>query len=198
MRVKCRMESDRRAVRANAKNEQLFRSRLARLEKERAAALQSRKQTEETRLQATTEVCEQKVRELTAGHDATWSALESEWHRRVTPLYEPLATAKSAAAEIFPNWDSPFWKSWVAPREFGQAARFAEVRLDVGKLCQSLPKDKRLALPGPAAFSIPLCLAYPESGSVLFETAQSGHDEADRRARIISSCGCSRLRRRAG
>ena len=178
LRVKCRMESDRRAVRANAKNEQLLRSRLVRLERAHSAALQLRKQTEENRLQAVTEACEQGVRELTADHEATWSAMESEWHRKITPLYGPLGTAESAAAEMFPHWASPFWKSWVAPREFGQAARFAELRLDFGKLCQTLPKDKRLALPGPAAFSLPLSLAYPESGSVLFETAQSGHDEA--------------------
>ncbi len=32
--------------------------------------------------------------------------------------------------------------------------------------------------PGPARFSVPLCLAYPEQGSILFETANAGHDEA--------------------
>ena len=41
-----------------------------------------------------------------------------------------------------------------------------------------LPKDKRLALPGPARFYVPLCLAYPEQGSILFETGTTGHDEA--------------------
>src|SRR5205807_5466240 len=47
-----------------------------------------------------------------------------------------------------------------------------------GKLCGALPKDPRLALPGPARFSLPLALAYPNQGSILFETATTGHDIA--------------------
>src|SRR5208283_1991260 len=34
------------------------------------------------------------------------------------------------------------------------------------------------ALPGPSQFSLPLCLAYPEQGSLLFESGNAGHDEA--------------------
>src|SRR5208282_2104333 len=40
-----------------------------------------------------------------------------------------------------------------------------------------MPKDRRLALPGPATFSVPLVLAYPLEGSILFETARTGNDE---------------------
>src|SRR3569833_3205634 len=41
-----------------------------------------------------------------------------------------------------------------------------------------MPKDERLALPGPAQFSVPLLLTYPLQGSILFETPKVGQDEA--------------------
>ncbi|MGH7969466.1 MAG: hypothetical protein ACREIC_12135, partial [Limisphaerales bacterium] len=178
LRVKCRMESDRRAVRANATNEQLLRLRVTKLEQDHMAAEKQHQETEEKRLQAQTEAGEQRVRELTAQYESASALLEGEWMSRLTPLYETLRASGAAANELFPTWDSPVWKSWTAPGTFRAAARFAEVKVDLPKLCTALPKDKRLTLPGPAAFSSPMCLTYPDAGSILFETAQSGHDEA--------------------
>src|SRR5262249_3630092 len=52
-----------------------------------------------------------------------------------------------------------------------------QLDVDVDKLCEVVPKDKRLALPGPSQFSLPLLLTYPQQGSILFESTNSGHDE---------------------
>jgi len=178
LRVKCRMDSDRRTVRATATNERLYRARLEKLERDGAAAVQLRRQSEETLLHAQTEACEQKVRLFTADYEAAWSVLKTEWERRMTPVWETIHAAKSAADEMFPPWDAPAWRTWTAPRQFGAAARFAQLKVDLGKLCQAVPRDRRLALPDPPGFSLPLSLAYPEAGSILFETALSGHDQA--------------------
>jgi hypothetical protein len=48
----------------------------------------------------------------------------------------------------------------------------------LGKLVETLPKDERLAFPGPGKFSLPLLLKYPAEGSLLFETGQTGNEEA--------------------
>ena len=48
----------------------------------------------------------------------------------------------------------------------------------MAKFADALPKDQRLALPFPAAFSVPLLLKYPGQGSILFESAKTGGDEA--------------------
>jgi DNA segregation ATPase FtsK/SpoIIIE-like protein len=178
LRVKCRMESDQRTVRATAKSEQLYRVTLQRLDQGYAAAIRERTATEESKLKIHSDVLEQKVRAFASEYDASWTALEAEWKSKVTPIFENLAGARSAANELFPRWDSPSWKSWKAPRQFGKAARFAELKVDLEKFCQAMPKDKRLALPEGSNLSLPLCLTYPEAGSILLETGQTGHDEA--------------------
>src|SRR5205823_13914082 len=48
---------------------------------------------------------------------------------------------------------------------------------DVEKLAEAVPKDQRLALPGPARFSLPLLLTYPAEGSILLETPYSGREK---------------------
>jgi S-DNA-T family DNA segregation ATPase FtsK/SpoIIIE len=46
--------------------------------------------------------------------------------------------------------------------------------VDVKALAGTLPKDPRLALPGPAEFSLPLALRFPAAGIVLIEGKESG------------------------
>ena len=43
-------------------------------------------------------------------------------------------------------------------------AKFGRADVEVAKLAEAMPRDKRLALPFPANFSIPLLLKYPEPG----------------------------------
>lgn len=177
-RVSCRMESDQRTVRANNTNERLYREGLARLEKESQEASRELKESGEARAKALTQGCEDKVRQYTAEYDKNWAALEQEWKARTQELYTALTAVQSKAQALFPGWDSPAWQQWTPPKSFDPAARFAEVKVELAKLCSVLPKDKRLELPGPANFSLPLCLAYPDQGSVLFETQDRGHDQA--------------------
>ncbi len=178
LRVQCRMECDRRAVRANASNERLFRLSLERLERRYAEHLRLQKQAEEISLRSHTDALDQKLRLLTADSEAAWSALELEWKTRLTPLDEALRSLQSAAGEAFLPWDAPAWRTWNAPAQFGRAARFAELKVNLAAWCQPLPADKRLAWAGPAEFLVPLCLTYPECGCLLIETAQPGHDQA--------------------
>jgi DNA segregation ATPase FtsK/SpoIIIE, S-DNA-T family len=178
LRVKCRMETDQRMVRATARHEQLSRMRLQRLEERYHRTVQQRRVNEEERLQAQAQTSEERLRALAADFDSAWNALQGEWQRAVPPVFEALDESRAAVVKMFPGWDWAGWKSWIAPGEFGKAARFAELKVDFEKLCLAVPKDKRLALPSAGGFSVPLCLGYPASGSILFETAQSGHDQA--------------------
>ncbi len=94
------------------------------------------------------------------------------------PIYADLKSANARAGELFPPWQPAVLESWRAPAEFSGAAKFGQMDVEVEKLAEAKIKDRRLALPGPGRFSVPLCLAYPEQGSILFETADKGHDEA--------------------
>jgi S-DNA-T family DNA segregation ATPase FtsK/SpoIIIE len=178
LRVSCRMSSDERAVRANSRNDRFYRATAERLEHEYGDALQRLKSASAVRIKSLTDAHEEKVGKLTAEYEASWRALEAEWKNRTESLYGTLGSLRTQIEKLFPSWEAPVLKEWRPPREFAQAAKFAELKVELAKFCAALPKDKRLALPGPAQFTVPLCLSYPDQGSLLFETDGTGQDQA--------------------
>ena len=90
----------------------------------------------------------------------------------------PSRKPNTAAEQLFPGWEAPFWKQWTPPDEFKNAARFGRLEVALATFAEKLPKDPRLSLPGPADFTVPLTLVYPRQGSILFETGKTGGNEA--------------------
>ena len=178
MRVACRMESDEKASRALEKNDWLRRVKLDQLDRHHAGNLETRKLAAETCRKAEVEASEKREAKLNTDYQADWQTLEADWKQTIQFIYEAIESANTAAGKLFPAWDPPVLGAWAPLAEFSGAAQFAQVAVDVEKLAEAKLKDKRLALPGPSRFSLPLCLAYPEQGSILFETASAGHDEA--------------------
>ena len=177
-RVGCRMQSDEKASRALEKNDRLHRAKLDRLQRQGAANLEQLKLTAETRRKAEVEASEQREAKLNTDYHAQWQTLEADWKQTIQPIYAAIESANAIAGKLFPPWGPRVVETWAPPAQFAAAAQFAKMAVDVEKLAETTIKDKRLALPGPARFSVPLCLGYPEQGSILFETAAAGHDEA--------------------
>ena len=139
-------------------------------------------------------VHEAKVAKLNADIQGRWQALAGEWKDCIQPIHETIRAANAEAEELFPEWEVarasgrqnrtgrmpvPLrGNNWTLPEEFKNAAKFGRMEVDIGKLAEATPKDKRLALPFPANFSVPLTLKYPSQGSILFETAKTGGEEA--------------------
>ena len=170
--------ADEKASRALQKNEQLGIAKLSQLERAHdgnVARLQQEAVAQTGQLAA---IHEAKVAKLNADIQGRWQALATEWKDCIQPIHETLRAADAAAEELFPGWQHPVWKQWTLPEEFKNAAKFGRMEVDIGKLAETTPKDKRLALPFPANFSIPLTLKYPGQGSILFETAKTGGEEA--------------------
>src|ERR1035441_8613130 len=143
-----------------------------------AGNLELWKRTAETRRKTEGEASEKREAKLHTDYQAHWQTLEADWKKTIQPIYEAIEWANTTAGKLFPPWEPPVLKTWAPPAQFAAAAQFAKLAVDVEKLAETTIKDKRLALPGPARFSVPLCLAYPQQGSILFETANQGHDEA--------------------
>ena len=175
-RVSCRMSSDERTVRINNRHEQLHRNRVQKIEADYQAQLKALSQETEEKIKAINQSGDEFQQRLTAEYEASWSGLQGEWNNKLGPAYATIEAANTLSAKLFPSWKSPEFKDWKPPQEFSQAAKFAELKVQLEKLCAAMPKDKRLTLPGPAQFALPLCLAFPEQGSVLFETGAAGHD----------------------
>jgi ABC-type multidrug transport system fused ATPase/permease subunit len=178
-RVTYRMNSDERTVRLNARHEQVFRARRDALERTNAATLKELKQAAETRRQELALGWTEKQAALKAEYANRVSQLENEWKSRLEPLYAEIRSSQALAERLFPKWSAPELANWTPPEKFAQAAKFGRLEVDVGELCEALPPQQAgLSLPGPSKFSLPLCLAYPEQGSVLLETGDTGHDQA--------------------
>ncbi len=112
--------------------------------------------------------------ELAADESARWEQLEQGWKQQIVPTYSAIAEMNAAVTSEFPAWESRFVESWAPQSRFTPFARFGELRVDLAKRPEILPKDARLALPGPAQLTLPLALNFPDQGSLFFETHDSG------------------------
>jgi len=172
------VSSDEQAQRAYQNNERLHRARLAQIETSHAATITRLHEQSDTEAKKFSEMFAAKTAKRDADFQAQWLALENEWKKSVQPLCDQINAANDGAEKLFPDWEPARWKNWTPPKEFKNAAKFARLEVDLAALVEKMPKDKRLALPCPAAFSVPLSLAYPLGGSILFETNKGGETEA--------------------
>jgi hypothetical protein len=174
------VSSDEQAQRAYQKCERLHRARLARIEENHAATIARLHEESEADAKRISEMFAAKMARREADFQAQWLALENEWKKSVQPLCDQIRAANSGAEMLFPDWEPAKWKDWTPPKEFKNAAKFARLEVDLAALAGTMPKDQRLSLPslGAAQFSVPLSLAYPLEGSILFETTKGGETEA--------------------
>ena len=169
---------DEKGIRALQKNERLHLARLKRIERDHDDNVTRLRQEADAQAGQLADARAAKVAKLNADNRVRWQALETEWKDCLQPIYESIRAANAAAEELFPDWQSPAWKKWTPPQDFKNAAKFGRLEVDVAKFAEAMPKDRRLALPGPSTFSVPLVLAYPLEGSILFEAAKTGGDES--------------------
>jgi DNA segregation ATPase FtsK/SpoIIIE, S-DNA-T family len=172
------LEAERRTHRAHQKNEEQRRANLERAEHDHAETVASVRHEAEIQTRQLGETHKANVARLQSDHEAQWDALESEWKSAIQPLYEKIRAANDFAEKLFPEWNHSHLENWNPPKEFTNAAKFGRIEIELDKFAEAMPKDKRLALPGPVNFSAPLSLVYPQEGSILFETTKSGGDEA--------------------
>ncbi len=169
---------DDQAPRVAQKNEQLHLKKIAQIERDysqRIAQLRQEAEAQQTQLASAHEA---KLAKLESEHQAQWRELEAEWKRRIHPIYETIRTANAVADQLFPAWQMPRWEKWTPPGEFKNAAKFGQLDVNTVELFETAAKDKRLSFPGPATFSVPMLLSYPQAGSILFETMHTGAEEA--------------------
>ena len=149
-------------------------SKLQRIESERAA-WRDRLQGEAAALkQQITQTHDAGTASLAADEKARWDEIEADWKREIVPIYQAIDAMNAEASSRFPAWDAAFVEAWTPPTEFTPAAKFGHLDLDLTKPPAAIPKDPRLTLPGPPKVSVPLALTFPNQGSLLFETPDSG------------------------
>jgi ABC-type multidrug transport system fused ATPase/permease subunit len=171
-------ELELRLTRVNHRNEDLHQTRLKRLEETHEELTTRLRGEAVARARQLVETRNERLAKLDADFQNAWLELEKDWKDRLLPLWETLQSAGAAAERLFPGWQSSNPDDWVPPGEFLNAVKFAQLGVETGRFIPSLPMDKRLALPCPPKFSLPLLLTHPQHGSLLFETGKNGDGEA--------------------
>ncbi|MEI7731622.1 MAG: FtsK/SpoIIIE domain-containing protein [Verrucomicrobiota bacterium] len=166
-----------KAFRLAQTNEHQYQQKLLVVEQELEASLDRLRQQAEARKQQLTESHQAKLAKAGADLQAQWDKVVTEWRAALQPIFAAARAVQEAAAAEFPEWLPALWENWAPPQDFKNNLRFARLEVEVEKLAGTLPKDQRLALPGPDKFSLPLLLEYPLHGSLLLETTDGGSEE---------------------
>lgn len=172
-----REKVETQALRVIAKNERTLGPKLQKLEAERVARLEALGTQKETGTLELREAYGRELASLETEESSRWEKLENDWRREVGPLYEALGALSATSDARFPAWDEQLVESWTPPTQFQPATPFGKLELDLTRDGAALPKDPRLALPGPTQVTVPLALTFPQQTSLLLETQESGSAE---------------------
>jgi hypothetical protein len=167
-----------KAAKLEGKLEQWNTGELERIQQNQAAVLAELKKQDLERVQRNTEAHDARMAALEQKHQHQWQGLVTDWNRETQALCDRLDAARAAAEKSFPAWGATDWEKWTPPVNFQNAVKFATIEVAVEKFVEGLPKDKRLAWPGPATLAVPLSLVCPLQGSILFESGKTSGDEA--------------------
>jgi ABC-type multidrug transport system fused ATPase/permease subunit len=166
-----REKIERQVPRAFERNAKLLLPRISVNAEDRAARKDRIETDAEARKRQFTEAHETEIAEISAQEKARWAEIEADWQREIVPLYRTMEAMNAEVSAHFPAWSTQFVENWTAPATFTAATKFGHLDTDLAALA---PKDSRLALPGSPRVSLPLSLTYPDHGSLLFETQESG------------------------
>ena len=172
------VEMDSRVAQLHQRNERFQQAALQQLQKAHEQIMERLRLESEAEARQLGETRKSGQARLERDFQNEWRKLETEWQSRVLPLCEMLKAEQATAEKLFPDWQSADWANWQPPQTFLNAAKFAQLEVDLGKFIGALPKDRRLALPCSKSISLPLLLTHPQHGSLLFETGKDGGDEA--------------------
>ena len=169
-----RQKIDAQMPRLNQKIDNTLQPKLKYLESQRLAWHEKLNADAAAQQQQIAESQKTELTGLTEQDKNRWDEIVADWRREITPIYQEIDAMQAAATARFPAWDAALVEAWTPPTEFTPATKFGRLSLDLTKPPTALPKDPRLALPGPAQVSLPLALTFPSEGSLLFETSDSG------------------------
>ena len=170
-------EIDKKERRISLRNDQVYQATVEYYRNAQAESVAVLRHTADAKAAEVVTASETREEQMTLEYQTHWQTLESEWQSTLPPIYSSIDAANATAGRLFPAWEPAVLEQWKPAKEFSQAAKFAQLAVDVEKLAGAAPKDSRLVLPGPSKFSLPLLLTYPAHGSVLFESKEAGSDQ---------------------
>ncbi|MFN7141469.1 MAG: FtsK/SpoIIIE domain-containing protein, partial [Limisphaerales bacterium] len=169
-------ELDTKAARAHARHVAIFETQQQQLQALHTSRVQELQRANEDYKNEITRTFSERETRLNADQQSRLQILEAEWNAAITPITNRMAELNAAAEQRFPEWNSSTLTGWRPPQTFAAAAQIGRWRVDLPVLTGGLPKSPKLAFPPGRQISLPVTLAYPQEGSLLLETTESGHD----------------------
>ena len=169
---KARIES--RTPRLLAKVQEQQTRREARLAASRQARLIQIREDFAARRYAAERKHEAEHAQWLAEEQSEWQAIQDQWRAAIDPIYAEIASIQAQGNTRFPAWSADWIDQWRPPADFPTGAKFADLAVNLKNLAGPPPRDPRLALPGPAEFTLPLALSFPREGSLLIEGKETG------------------------
>jgi hypothetical protein len=176
-RVSLRMRIDEKTVRAQQTHERLHKLRQTRLQQAREQALTEAKADTERTGQSIQAAGDAKERSLEQEQQKAWADLEAAWNSALKPIYAALDLHNKELKRLFPPWADMPLATCTPPATLTDAATFGALQISAEEL-GGVPLNQRLAFPQPDPLKLRLALTYPQQGSLLIETSDTGHDEA--------------------
>jgi hypothetical protein len=158
------------APRIASKIENTLRPRLAQIAGQRDAKLAQFAASATARKEQLQQTHDTEMAALNAEETSRWRVLEQEWNATIQPLFESVKQMQLALGHSAIG--APGATAWTPPTGFPLATKFGELRLDLRRDTGG-PSITRLTFPGPSTVAVPLALAFPQQGSLLFETNES-------------------------
>ncbi len=148
--------------------------KIAQVEIDRQAAISKLRGASDSKFSVVSGAHGEAMGTLAAEENQRWAELQNQWQTATRAVYEGAAEMNARAAALAPAWKNSLAEDWKPATAFTPDTKFGQLNLDLAAHAELLPKDPRLALPGPPQLSLPLALTFPDEGSLLFETNDSG------------------------
>ncbi|MEX2218136.1 MAG: FtsK/SpoIIIE domain-containing protein [Phycisphaerales bacterium] len=151
------------------------------LEGEYRGAREGSEKRREAALAEATQRRDGRVAQLEADDRAAWAELVREWSEGMARLHAEREALAALGDSQWPDWFDASWAAYKEPARIVPAARFGRLEVDVAEMAGGLPRDPRLAVPGPTRFALPALVDLRGGvgeGSLFIQAGPEGRDAA--------------------
>ena len=111
-------------------------------------------------------------------YQEAWNKVEFSWRDGLAEVDAITKGIDAQCQEHFLDWHNTEIKAWQPPKTVPDGLQFARYTIELSDIDHGIPTDPRLIPYGPTKFEYPALVPFPDHGSVLIKTMESGKAEA--------------------